>query len=530
MSLGWPPYPLAPLLFVGFVPLLFGLDLIRAEEKVKGRGWRAWRFSFSALLIWNVGATWWVSLSTLGGGIFANIVNSMLMTLPLSAYLLTRRYLGKLPSYLCLISTWVTMEWFHLHWEFTWPWLNLGNGLASMHYLAQWYDVTGTFGGSVWILLLNILLYECLDQSNWLRHVFLGQGSPKAYRGSLRNFLLVLIIPIGISLYKYFSVNPDNGEKIQVALLQPNFDPHSEKFAVPSHQILASMLAQSKPGLSEDLDYLVWPETALTDLIRISQIQTHPSLNKIRALRAPYPKLKVITGINAREFWWETGQAPDDAKVYERSSGDSVWYKSYNSAIQIDSSSETQLYHKGVLVPGPENFPYDKQLSWLADVFPAAKPILNDLSVSKERSSLVHDEQLAVAPAICYESIFGFMVRDWVRDGSGIIFVITNDGWWANSKGRIQHMHYAKLRAIETRRYVGRSANTGVSCIINQRGDVIQSAGYAREDLVIGGMFVNDAETMYVRNGDLIARTSVWLFFAFLFVGLSRKWMRRLGA
>ncbi len=81
---------------------------------------------------------------------------------------------------------------------------------------------------------------------------------------------------------------------------------------------------------------------------------------------------------------------------------------------------------------------------------------------------------IGAGPVICYESIWGEWVAQSVRSGAQFIAIITNDGWWENTSGKDQHLDYAKLRAIETRRWVCRSANTGISAFINQRGDIVQ--------------------------------------------------------
>jgi apolipoprotein N-acyltransferase len=121
---------------------------------------------------------------------------------------------------------------------------------------------------------------------------------------------------------------------------------------------------------------------------------------------------------------------------------------------------------------------------------------------------------------ICYESVFGEFFARFVRNGARVMFIITNDGWWGNTPGHRQHFDFASLRAIETRRSIARSANTGISAFINQRGDDLDATGYWVPAAIKGSINANREITFYVRHGDYLARMSsvlsiVLLAFAF---------------
>jgi len=120
------------------------------------------------------------------------------------------------------------------------------------------------------------------------------------------------------------------------------------------------------------------------------------------------------------------------------------------------------------------------------------------------------------APVICWESVFGEYVGDYIKKGANIIFVITNDGWWGNTPGHRQHNSISSIRAIETRRSIARSANTGISCFINQRGEVLQSLTWWKRGALIGTLNLNNRITFYSRHGDYIARTAFYLALFFL--------------
>ncbi|MFN6947122.1 MAG: nitrilase-related carbon-nitrogen hydrolase, partial [Cytophagaceae bacterium] len=124
---------------------------------------------------------------------------------------------------------------------------------------------------------------------------------------------------------------------------------------------------------------------------------------------------------------------------------------------------------------------------------------------------------IGAAPVICYESIYGEFVSDYVKNGATFIAIITNDAWWGNTPGHRQHLQYASLRAIETRKSVARSANTGISGFINQRGDILAASEYWVQDAMKGTIMSNDILTFYTKHGDFLAKGSPYL--AILLIG-----------
>jgi apolipoprotein N-acyltransferase len=115
------------------------------------------------------------------------------------------------------------------------------------------------------------------------------------------------------------------------------------------------------------------------------------------------------------------------------------------------------------------------------------------------------------APIICYESVFGKFVTGYVRKGAEVLFIITNDGWWKNTYGYKQHLFFASLRAIETRRQVVRAANTGVSCIIDIRGKRINETTWWTKAVIKGTIWPETRITPYVKYGDFLLLISVFL-------------------
>ena len=133
------------------------------------------------------------------------------------------------------------------------------------------------------------------------------------------------------------------------------------------------------------------------------------------------------------------------------------------------------------------------------------------------------DNGTKVAPIICYESIYGEYVTEYVRNGAQFLAIITNDGWWDESEGYKQHLSYARIRSIETRRSIARSANTGSSAIINKKGEIVNQLDYNKKGIINGKIKLSDELTFYVKYGDFIYRFSLFFFLTILLFSFSKK-------
>ncbi|MFA5587478.1 MAG: apolipoprotein N-acyltransferase, partial [Mariniphaga sp.] len=159
---------------------------------------------------------------------------------------------------------------------------------------------------------------------------------------------------------------------------------------------------------------------------------------------------------------------------------------------------------------GVEKMPFREYLGFLNDLVFNLGGTTGSLGKQDEPTNFELKNGIEVAPVICYESVFGEYITRFVQKGAKLIVVITNDGWWRNTPGYRQHLSFSRLRAIETRRSVVRSANTGISCFINQRGDIVQSTDWWKEEVIKGKVNLNNKLTTYVKYGDYIARISIF--------------------
>ena len=183
----------------------------------------------------------------------------------------------------------------------------------------------------------------------------------------------------------------------------------------------------------------------------------------------------------------------------------------FNTALLIDATPKIQIYHKAKLVPGVEKMPFPRLLKFLETLAVKLGGTSGSLGSSEQAESFSINHNHFVAPVICYESIYGEYVGEYIHKNADLICVITNDGWWGNTPGIHQHFDYSRLRAIETRRFVARAANTGISGFIDAKGKVLLHTEWWKEDVIRTTVNLNSNTTFYVEYGDYIGKLAVIL-------------------
>jgi apolipoprotein N-acyltransferase len=233
-----------------------------------------------------------------------------------------------------------------------------------------------------------------------------------------------------------------------------------------------------------------------------------------------YPRAKFVVG--ATLYWrFDPGNKLSSTAKPLGSTG--IYYDSYNAALQIDSTNNIQKYFKSILVVGVEKMPYAKYLKFIQKLTLRLGGTFRSHATQEKRSVLcAANDSICIAPVICYESIFGEFVTDYIKLGAQYIFIITNDGWWGNTPGYRQHNSFAALRAIENRRSIARSANTGISSFVNQRGEISQATSWWTPDVIRASLNANSKLTFYTLHGDYIARICGYLSLLILLLFLGR--------
>ena len=511
LSISWPTYGIPFFIFFAFVPLLLMEQEISKFSKIHKKGWAVFGLTYLAFFIWNVVTTGWLyhaknpdGNNSLLAVAIPVIVNSLLMSLVFQLYYWYKKVRGTYFGLVFFVAIWLSFERFHLNWEFTWPWLNLGNAFSEYPQLIQWYDTIGATGGSFWILLINVFAFYTL-------RIWQAGRIRKDLVKNISILTAIIVLPLLISIYKYNSYQEKPVGEVTTLLLQPKLDPYTEKYSKDSLQILGELLTLAEENSKTKVDFFIAPETAFPGNGSLSEngFNKSTSIAIAKEFLRKHPQSIFLTGASTHKFLFDEAYTED----YSTEIQEGVWVNSYNSALQIIPNQEVEVYHKAKLVPGVEIFPYIRYL----------KPILGDamldfgganssLGIDKERKVFSNTFNKAkMAPIICYESIYGEYVTDYVKNGANLLAIMTNDSWWDNTEGHKQLLSYARLRAIETRREIVRAANSGISAHINARGDILQDTFYDDRTALLVKANLLEEKSIYTKIGDLISRIAIFV-------------------
>ncbi|RXM40265.1 apolipoprotein N-acyltransferase [Chryseobacterium sp. CH21] len=527
LSVSWPTYGVPFFIFFALVPLLMMEHGVSKFSDYKRKSWIVFGLSYLCFIIWNVVTTGWLYGSKNPDGshsmmavLFPVLVNSLLFSLVFQCYHWYKNAQGTYWGLGFLIAIWMSFEKFHLGWELTWPWLNLGNVFSDYPKLIQWYDTLGATGGSFWILLINVLIFYTVR--TW--------EAGRKRKDLIKNSAIVgalIVLPMIISIIKYNNFDEKPTGQVNVLMLQPDLDPYAEKYSKDSLTIEQDLLALAEKNSTGKIDYYIAPETALPGRGSIPETAFEKSLllNNIKGFLSNHPGSVFATGISSHRFFYNPADLPKEA--YQINSG--VWVSSYNTAIQLVPNQKVQAYHKGKLVPGVEIFPYMNVLKpLLGDAMLNLGGTVASLGTDKERVAFSNPYNKGkLAPIICYESIYGEFVTDYVKKGANFLGIMTNDSWWGVTEGHKQLLSYAKLRAIETRREIARAANSGISAHINAKGEVTADTFYGDQTALFAKVNLYDTMTFYTRAGDILSRFSIFSLGFLLFYFLIEKFRNR---
>ena len=499
---------------------LFGIIPLLCMERIadlSGKK-RIWPYHYTAFVLWNAITTFWVCNATIGGGIFAILANSLQMSLVFGLFRLSKKkFSGSLP-YIFLAMAWIAWERFYFDAEISWPWLVLGNSFARTTWAIQWYEMTGALGGSLWIWACNLGLFGLL--------VSLSDGSffawnRKARIASATGYLAILIAPMIISgsIGKQYRNSMESPEQLEVLIIQPNIDPYNKFEAMTQDQqnaILEEKMEQAlkdRKGDSTAAPLLVLsPETFTRDII-CGDYPRSRTWRRFTSFLKDYPNVSMLFGASSYEYIMSDERPTATA----RHINDGLWVESHNSALMTDGTTRTEIFHKNKLVVGVEHTPYPAVFCRIDDMLGGVMGRCvgqGDITLLNVRP--IEGQAIPIGCAICYESVYGEYYTDYVRKGARAMAIITNDAWWGDTPGYRQHLSYASIRAIETRRAIARCANTGISAIISPSGEILQPTPWWEPAVIKAHVPLREDITFYVSHGDITGRICTFLFMLLL--------------
>jgi len=479
-----PPYDLFFLSWVGLIPLFIALE--RPEKNGFKEGFTAGLVYNGGVLYWlafNSGAPVWISAATM---LAATLVLAVGWGTAASLFFQIRRRIGKI-AYLFLPFSWVTWEgWLSYLNDLAFPWSLIALTQSSFDPILQVMEFTGVWGVSFWVVALNVTLFLLIRSFTFRGRLL--------YFGIVTGLILVPIIAL-VYAQKYKDVDAPT---VKVLIAQGNVPPqdkwtHGVEFSWVAYDSL------TRSGAEDGVDLTIWPETAIPT----------------RILRQDAFILRLGSLANAMDLSILTG-ASDYCRV-----GDE--YRPLNGAFLIrPDEGIVERYAKQWLVPFGERVPFQWLVPKLrslnfgqAEFLPGLRLTLFEVPVA---------EGVARFPAlICYESVSPDKSRDAVLDGANLLTTISNDAWYGRSSEPHQIAALSRFRCIETRRAMARASNTGISLFIDPLGREIVRTELYEPAWIVSDLPLIEAQTFYVRYGNLFLIITTFVFGAILLIAAFKK-------
>ncbi|MEI6047755.1 MAG: apolipoprotein N-acyltransferase [Bacteroidota bacterium] len=506
-GLAWTGWCSGLILLIAFVPF-FVIENYLFENPKKFSPNAFFIYILPGFVIFSIIALGWMRVASITGAVCVIMGLSFLMAFTMWLAHIVRLRAGNIPGFLSLLTFWLSYEFISLNINIISPWINLGNGLAKDIMFIQWYEATGTSGGSLWILSSNLFL------TLWLVNSLRGKSRNRLF---LMIWLSVIIIPSVISITRYYTIKQTGNSANEVIIIQPDTDPFTAKFTIPFEEQLKKVITLVATEATDKTAWIITPETTVDDPVNLDNLNNDKYIKMIKELAIKYPRAAIVTGLVSYRIYPPSIDAPTRSARITDASG--FYYDHFNSAFRIDTGKTIEVYHKSKLVPGIEMQFSDGLTRFISKILPYLGGTKWGYGIQNERKCFEHPSLFyKIAPIICYESVFGKYVTGYVKNDAEALFIITNDGWWKGTNGYKQHLSYASLRAIETRRPVARAANTGISCIIDIKGKITKETEWWSQTVLKGEIIPEKRITPYVKYGDYLMIISLLISVLILFV------------
>ena len=428
-----------------------------------------------------------------------------------------KKRLGSKFGYVAFVCFYLCFEYLLLGMQVLFPVIMLGNSLVGLsgfgvHYM-QWYEYTGVLGGSLWILICNVLFFLLIRN---------GIEKRKLNLYILSSSIAVFVLPLAASLL-IFATYKEKKAPVEFVLVQPNYDPYTEKFTVDVTEQRDRMISLAEAEITDKTDFVVFPETALDSNFWYNTIHENGMVKYLRdSLISKHEGLSLLMGVPMMQLF----VAAESPSVDAIPVNDTIFIQKYNAAILVKKES-VATYKKNILVPFSERMPFLSVFPFLAK-YKIDEPgtfFLNN--AQGEKQNVLASAKANIGCFICYESIYGEYCTNYIRQDADILCTLSNDGWWRKSNFIRTHLCAARIRAIENRRSVVRCGNTGITAGIDQRGCIVKQATWWEATAINVTLNKNKKKTIYSQLGDYIGIfdlfVSVFVIGVFVYKLIMRK-------
>lgn len=512
LGFSFPPFHIEWIAFVAFIPFLFAMEGAGSYREVL-------KLTYFGFLVFNIIAIYWVGgwnkqtdpFMMIGGAALV-IGHPLFFVVPMLFYYFIRKRFGQVAV---LLFPFLYLSFEHLHsiTQVAFPWLTVGYSQCYNLADIQFASVTGLFGISLQLLIVNALLAYALMQ--WLKEPKISR------RGVVIPVSLALLFVIVPEIYGFAVLANARlssfKRHMRVTIIQPNINPYAKWEGTPE-EILRTYEKETYRALPRKADLVVWPETAIPFYILLPQFGYYR--NELQNF-VDTTGISLLSGLPLAHFYADSNKAQPSSHYDEFMR---EYYDAYNgAALFMPNIRHYQTYGKIILVPFAERLPYANHLSFLI------KPLKWGVGISnwargKDTTVFRMLNGTRFSTVICYESVFPGYVREFAKKGADFLIVITNDGWYGNTSGPYQHAAYAIMRAVENRRAIVRSANTGISEFIDPWGRYIgKPTEYGVAASLTATIPLNNKVTFYSEHGNWIAHLAEIISAASILIGLFLK-------
>lgn len=455
----------------------------------KGAGER-FRLGLTAGFCSSLGLYYWLThaMRYYGGlGWLTSVLLLLLLVLYLALYFGVFAWLwGLFPAtdmraFLFTPSVWVVLEYVRARFLTGFPWELVGHSQYSCLPIIQISEVTGVYGISFLVLLVNQTLYRLW----WVRD---RSGKERGQKWAVSVFVLLLVV--GAVLYgrraMVLSQQKDQqAQTLSVAVVQGNINQSIKWNPAFQEMTVSRYLALSTSAAAEKPEVVIWPETAVPFYFLREPVHTPKIFQWARETG-----IFLLFGSPAVEY--RPGEGP----------------RFYNRAYLVGPDGRVSHYDKVHLVPYGEYVPLKKWFSFLGKMVEA----VGDFHPGDGVFGLDHPKgKLGVL--ICFETIFPEISRSLIRDGAALLVNLTNDAWYGRTSGPYQHLSLLVFRAVENRIWIARAANTGISAFIDTSGRLRKTLPLLQTGAMTFAVPLRGERTLYARYGDW------WVGACVLFLG-----------
>jgi apolipoprotein N-acyltransferase len=391
---------------------------------------------------------------------------------------------------ICAAPVWITTE---LGRQYMWdgfPWALFGYSQVTVLPIAQLASITGVYGLSGLLVLVSSAVAAIAIGAK-RRWVIVG---------------VVTVLVAGCALWGQHRMQSSTlataGQPVRVAVVQGNIEQDDKWNPALRDEILSRYLVLTRQAVAQGATFVIWPESSMP-------VNFDDDLGRSGIVR----RLARETGATLLLGSDQLIRARPDSPL------DSPDNRLYNAAYLVKPDGTTgAIYRKMHLVPFGEYVPLQRLLFFVAPIVDA----VSNFTPGDDAMLLPVGDHFA-STAICYEVIYGNLMRQFVLNGSQLLTTITNDAWYGRSSAAFQHWDQAAMRSIENGRYLVRAANTGVSGFVDPFGRVIEKTPIFQQAVLVHDLRFLDVRTVYSRIGDLVA----WLSLVFTAAALLAAWRVR---